>query len=301
MRGIVIVNGYVEDEDYLYQPRRMQEEFAALRVGTRLIRGNDITPRIEGGRLTSLADGFDFCLFWDKDAYLLRAIERSGLPIFNAPDAIRHCDDKFETLLMLASCGIPMPTTLAAPLCYRQEAPLAKRELDRIERALGFPLVVKRCFGSRGDGVSLVHDRAELRAMMEALRSVPHLYQQYVAESYGRDLRVMVVGGRAVGAMLRRSEGDFRSNIGAGGSGEVYPLTPALRALSEKIAAHIAPDYCGIDFLFGPDGVYLLSEVNSNAFFSAFERVTAINVAALYAKHIVGKVTKRRSSDMDRA
>lgn len=297
MRGIVIVNGYVEDEDYLYQPRRMQEELAALRVNTRLIRGNDLAPRIEDGRLVPLTDGFDFCLFWDKDAYLLRAIERSRLPIFNAPEAIRRCDDKFETLLTLASCGIPMPTTLASPLCYRQDAPLAEGEIDHIERALGFPLVVKRSFGSRGDGVSLVHDRAELRATMEVLRAVPHLYQQYIAESHGRDLRVMVVGGRAVGAMLRRSDGDFRSNIGAGGSGEVYPLTPALCALSEKIATRIAPDYCGIDFLFGPDGAYLLSEVNSNAFFSAFERVTAINVAALYAKHIVDTVAGRKAID----
>lgn len=301
MRGIVIVNGYVEDEDYLYQPRRMQEELAALHVETCLARGSDLMPHIDGGRLAPLASGFDFCLFWDKDAYLLRAIERHDLPIFNAPDAIRRCDDKFETLLTLASCGIPMPTTLAAPLCYRQDAPVTEGELDRIEHTLGFPLVVKRCFGSRGDGVSLVHDRADLRATMEALRLVPHLYQQYVAESHGRDLRVMVVGGRAVGAMLRCSDGDFRSNIGAGGSGEAYPMTPGLRALSEKIAAHIAPDYCGIDFLFGPDGVYLLSEVNSNAFFSAFERVTAINVAALYAKHIVDKVAARRSPDTGRA
>ena len=48
-------------------------------------------------------------------------------------------------------------------------------------------------------------------------------------------------------------------------------------------------DFKGIDFLLASDG-YLLCEVNSNAFFKEFEIVTKINVAELYAKHIVSSL-----------
>ncbi len=34
----------------------------------------------------------------------------------------------------------------------------------------------------------------------------------------------------------------------------------------------------------------MLCEVNSNAFFDAFEAATGINVAAAYAEHIVGNI-----------
>ena len=118
---------------------------------------------------------------------------------------------------------------------------------------------------------------------------MPHLYQKYISESFGTDIRAIVVGGKFAGAMKRISGGDFRSNIASGGHGEIYPADNSLITLSEKIARVLKLDYCGIDFLLASGG-YVLCEVNSNAFFKEFEKVTKINVAELYAKHIVSSL-----------
>lgn len=83
--------------------------------------------------------------------------------------------------------------------------------------------MVKEAYGSQGKGVFLANNRAELAAIAERVKCKPHLFQRFVAESRGRDLRVIVLGGKVLGGMLRRAESeDFRSNVGAGGSGVAY-------------------------------------------------------------------------------
>lgn len=45
----------------------------------------------------------------------------------------------------------------------------------------------------------------------------PHFYQRFVAESAGRDIRIVVIGGKAVAAMERLAKGgEFRSNAELG-------------------------------------------------------------------------------------
>ena len=47
-----------------------------------------------------------------------------------------------------------------------------------------------------------------------------------------------------------------------------------------------------MDFLIGKDGNPLVCEVNSNAFFKGFEKVTGINVAKKYAEYILKDLNK---------
>ena len=72
----------------------------------------------------------------------------------------------------------------------------------------------------------------------------------------------------------------------AGGSAAAFPLDDALRTLAERAAAAVGAAFCGVDVLFGKDG-YLVCEVNSNAYYGAFERATGQNVAGAYAEHIL--------------
>ena len=151
-------------------------------------------------------------------------------------------------------------------------------------------MIVKESYGSQGKGVYRANDRAELIAALDALKCKPYLLQQAIVSSFGKDLRVIVVGNAVLGGMLRRSETDFRSNVGAGGHGTPYAVPDDVRKLSLKIAALLKLDYCGIDFLFREDGSPVVCEVNSNAFFHAFERATGINVAQKYAEHILSRL-----------
>lgn len=289
MKGLILINAYSEMKEAYYQAERIREEFEKRGVCTQ-IRRNDFFAVAVSDKLECAVGDYDFCVFLDKDKYVLQGLEKAGIPLFNNYSAIEACDDKMTTCLALAGHGIDMPLTLPAIFCYNEDARISEASLDRIGKTLGYPLVVKRSYGSCGSGVYLVRDREELREKNRELLCVPHLYQKFVPTSYGRDVRVIVIGGKVFGAILRESEKDFRSNVALGGKAVEYKLPGETEKLCEKIASVLGLDYCGIDLLFGEEGKFLLCEVNSNAFFGGFERATHKNVAGAYADHILSKV-----------
>lgn len=288
MKGIIINNAYFDTPATRYQSGRIKEELEKLGAETVIKKNDFFGAAIKDGKLENAVKGYDFCVYLDKDKYVSYALEKCGVRLFNSHTAIRLCDDKAETFLALANSGIPMPQTLPGLLCYTPDAKISPQTYEKIERELGYPLIVKQCYGSLGKFVYKIDGRKQLEEISEKLKCTPHLFQKFVAASEGRDIRVTVIGGKAVAAMKRVSKGDFRSNIELGGSGENYEIDDNLRGLCEKTAEILKLDYCGIDALFGEDG-YLLCEVNSNAFFGGTERATGVNVAKIYARHILEK------------
>ena len=292
MKGIILTNAYVNTGDIAFQPNRLKEEFEKLGVSID-VKPNDFFPAIiDDGEIKTTLSCYDFCIFLDKDKYALKAIEKSGLPIYNAYEPITVCDDKMLTFLHLAGHGIPMPKTLPAPLCFDEKAVIKQEFIDQIINSLGLPVIVKECFGSLGKGVHLAKSRDELYEICSNIKGKPHLFQQFISESYGKDVRVIVIGGKVVGSILRVSNGDFRSNISSGGHGEPFELTQDMKDLAVKIADILNLKYCGMDFLLGDNGKVFVCEVNSNAFFKGFESVTKINVAKKYAEFILEDLSK---------
>lgn len=289
-KGLILTNAYSALPTALRQSVRLREELAALGVATD-VRRNDFFPFTIGGDggIESSLEPYDFCVYLDKDKYVSYLLEKTGMRLFNRHESIRICDDKAETHALLAGCGVPMPATLPGLLCYNPEMPVKDEVLDFVEKRLGYPVIAKACYGSLGREVFKADNRAELARIAERLKCQPHLFQQYVAESAGQDFRVIVIGGRAVAAMKRVAQNDFRSNLELGGRGEPCDADGEMRALCEKVAALLRLDYCGIDLLRGKDS-YLVCEVNSNAFFGGIERVTGVNVAKVYAEHIYGEI-----------
>lgn len=73
-------------------------------------------------------------------------------------------------------------------------------------------------FSTSGKAVFLARDKHHLADLSHLIRhEAPYLFQKYVKESHGRDVRVIVVGGRVVGTMLRCStDGRMQSNCSLG-------------------------------------------------------------------------------------
>lgn len=289
MKGLIVLNAYSHLAQCEHQAKRLTEEFLRLGVKCDVKRCGQLNISIDGKGIKTHADGYDFCVFLDKDALAAKALEMSGLRLFNNSAAIAVCDDKVATHLALAG-EAPMPATVPAPLCYTPCAAADGKFLDFVENTLGYPIVVKRCYGSRGEYVFKVADRAELETSENRLIAVPHLFQKFIAESSGKDLRAIVIGGKTVAAMQRTSTGDFRSNIDLGGRGERVEITAEMQYICGLIAKKLNLDYCGADLLLGKDGL-LVCEVNSNAFFNGIETATGINVAGLYAQHIYNVIS----------
>jgi RimK family alpha-L-glutamate ligase len=96
------------------------------------------------------------------------------------------------------------------------------------------------------------------------------------------DLRIIVLGGKAIGAMKRSAKQDeFRSNYSLGGSVEVWDLGDNDKQLAEKVAKVCGLDYCGVDIMKDDEGNSYILEVNRQCQFKGFEESTQINVAKL--------------------
>lgn len=282
----IIINAYSNLAHSLNQSARLKEEFAKLGAAADVIKNGQAAARIENGNVAAALAGYDACVYLDKDKYLSAMLEKAGMRLFDRHAAVEACDDKMTTFIALAGHGIPVPDTLPAPLCYDADAAPSAALLDAAERAFGYPMIVKESYGSLGRGVYRADDRKQLEELEEKLKLLPHLFQRYISESAGRDLRVITIGGRCVAAMERRNEGDFRSNIELGGKGTPASIPDEAKRVCEKAAELLGLDYCGTDILLSKDGP-LLCEVNSNAFFGGIESVTGVNIAKKYAQHVL--------------
>ncbi len=286
-KGLVLINAYLKLQSQFSQAERIAHELRSLGIETQIRRNDGFFAFVDGrGVVENLPEKYDFCVYLDKDKYLSEMLEKTGLRLFNTHSAIRDCDDKMQTFIALSGSGIKMPKTLSGLLCYEPTEKVREDTLARIEKEIGYPIIVKESFGSLGKGVYMAKTREELHALAEKLKCRPHLFQETIQSSVGKDVRVIVVGGKALCAMLRQSETDFRSNIELGGKGYPYRLDDTIRVVSEKTAKILGLDYCGIDILLGEQDEPIVCEVNSNAFFGGIERVTGVNVAKAYAEHI---------------
>ena len=289
MKGIIIINPYLIPIESVRQAERLKEEFNKKGVDVEIVKDGYLNAQISNSALEIELEA-DFIVYLDKDKYLSSILERKGLKLFNSHDAIRVCDDKARTYIALANKGFNLPKTIFGALCYNDKCQIDKKAVDRIVEELKLPVIIKECYGSMGKGVYKADDKAELMAIIEMVKTRPHLFQEYIGEKTGVDARLIVIGGEVVATMERRNSQDFRSNVARGGSGKQVELPSEFIETAEKIAKELNLDYCGVDLLYGKDNKPICCEVNSNAFFEGIEQATGINVAEKYVEYIINKI-----------
>ena len=292
LNGLIIINAFKIPVQCLKQAQRLKDELQLLGVSAEVVSDATLFCNLADGKVNCQYENIDFAIYLDKNKYLSKMLEETGIRLFNCHDSIRCCDDKGETVLALAGQGFNIPKTYFGELCYRPDMPVNKETLNKIAEELGYPIVVKESFGSMGKGVYLADNFESLVEISEKLKTKPHIFQQYIGNRYGTDVRVIVIGGKVVSAMKRVNEKDFRSNIALGGKGKAIKLNKAFTQVSENIAKKLNLDYCGIDLLYGEGDVPYVCEVNSNAFFEEMESVANVNIARLYAQYIINSLKK---------
>ena len=284
-KGAVLVNGFWRGGDECAE--RISACLARRGVDAPLLRTTDLDLAVGKGLVGTIP--FDFAVYLDKDDHLAQLLEMRGVRLFNSAESIRLADDKMLTHVRLLG-GVRQPETISSPLFFAGEDDPAF--LDRVEHTLGYPVVVKKCYGAFGRQVYLAKDRAELARLRAQLLREPHLYQRFV-DCGASDIRVIVIGGRAVCAMKRHATapGEFRANAELGGVGEALPLTSELTSVAETAALSLGLEYAGVDLLWDEVG-YLVTEVNSNAHFKLIRAVTGVPVDELYADYILSELKK---------
>ena len=291
LRAWLIVNGFLHSGKFDTIHRWLLYAAAEQGVDMRPHTNDEILAHM-GGRFAA-QEKPDFILFWDKDVRLAAYLEELGIPVYNSACAIADCDDKSRTHLKLFQAGIPMPETILAPMTFDNIGYTNLDFLNETEESLGYPVVVKECFGSFGAQVYLAKDRKELEAVVRRIGARPMLFQRFLSESAGRDVRLQAVSDRVVASMYRYSvNGDFRANITNGGSMKPYRPNAEEIELAVRCMKALKLDFVGIDLLFGKDGP-VVCEVNSNAHFKNIFDCTGVNAADLIIRHIVEEIRNK--------
>lgn len=213
-------------------------------------------------------------------------LEAAGATVLNSAAATDVCADKWLTTLALRRDGVPTPRTT---LALTPEAALD--ELDRF----GYPAVLKPLTGSWGRQVSLLREPDAARAVLEHRAALPNpeahlIYLQEYVEKPGRDIRVVVLGGRAVAAAYRISS-DWRCNVALGARSVACPIGPELAKTAIAAAAAVGTELAGVDLVEGADGELLVLEVNHNVELAGVQQAAGddVDLADAIATLVAGR------------
>jgi [lysine-biosynthesis-protein LysW]--L-2-aminoadipate ligase len=185
----------------------------------------------------------------------LERLVAGGIDVRNPPGSLIVAHDKLLTARTLRLAGLPHPhTTLIS-----SALPTAVPEL---------PMVLKPRFGSWGRDVERCTTLRELEDALVRLQRKPWFREhgalaQELVEARGWDMRLVVAGGRLVGAACRIARrGEWRTNAALGAQVEPVDPPPIARALALAAARATRSDLVGVDLLPTPNGGFLVLELN---------------------------------------
>ena len=205
---------------------------------------------------------------------IIRHMENLGCRVLNSSRCIEMVKDKLWSIQVLSQANIPIPKTVLMKVPF---------DVSQIESTLSYPVVLKALSGSHGKGVFLCDGRETLIDVVELIShtqsTANFILQEFISSSRGKDIRVITIGGRAIGAMLRESvDGSFKANISRGGKAKEFVLNPEVEWLSTETSRVLGMDVAGVDLLFDGER-YVVCEANSSPGFVGFETATGVNVA----------------------
>ena len=200
----------------------------------------DVLPTLDG-----IEDGIE----------LLDDVAWAGARLLNSRAALVQAHDKLRTARALFAARLPHPKTVHLS---HSGGPVGLRP----------PLVLKPRFGSWGVDVFRCRSDRELQAVLDAVHDHRWFRRggavlQELVPSRGRDIRLLVAGGRIVwrrpAGSRHRASGGRTSPWAPRGSRSIRP--PRCRRLAIAAAAAVGGDFVGVDLLPVEDG-YVVIEIN---------------------------------------
>jgi len=213
-----------------------------------------------------------FDLSYITATHLLERLEGQTL-VVNDPASVRNAPEK---VFVLDFAHFMPPTLIARRI----------EDVREFHARYSGDLVMKPLHGNGGKAVVRIPaDGSNLGALLELFDNAwvePHMFQPFLSEISEGDKRIVLIDGEVAGAINRRpGEGEFRSNLAAGGYAE--PTT--LNAREEEICAALGPAlkergliFVGIDVIGGK----WLTEINvtSPTGIMAIDRFNGTNTPA---------------------
>lgn len=193
----------------------------------------------------------------------------------------RLADNKMRQLLMAQSAGIGIPRSI---LVDKKMIPEKLTELNI------FPIFIKATDFNKGKGVFLIRNTRHAKLLINRKISGRCTRNFIIQEKidYVRDYRIIVLGRKILGAILRKPSGkEIRANIARGGTSIAIENMPdKLKKLALKAAEALNIEIAGVDFLEDKNGKFFFLEANRAFGFEGFEKATGLDVTYEIFKYI---------------
>ena len=283
MNGWILYKNKIAES---WETQKLVEEFKKQDIKIRVVHPDDVDIFVDrddrksilvAGKARALPD-FVIPRTGSGTTYFIKAIirhlERLGVILINGSDSIDTVKDKLYTQQVLGESNLPVPKTLLV------KHPI---NVEWVEQNIGFPAIIKTLSGSFGAGVFLTENKKQFKQLVKMAEITKKSYniivQEFIEDSWGKDIRVFVLNGKVIGCMMRQStDDDFRANITRGGEGIPYQITEEIEFLGGESARLLGLDIAGVDLLFS-NGGYKICEVNSSPGFEGMDKFTHTNIA----------------------
>ena len=283
MNGWILYKNPIEES---WETQKLVEEFKKHDIKIRVVNPQDVDIFVDRddrrrilvtGKARTLPD-FVIPRTGSGTTYYIKAIirhlERLGVTLINGSASIDTVKDKLYTQQILGESNLPVPKTLLV------KHPI---NVDWVEKNIGFPAIIKTLSGSFGAGVFLTETKKQFEQLVKMAEITSKSYniivQEFIEDSWGKDIRVFVLNGKVIGCMMRQAtDDDFRANIARGGEGIPYQITDEIEWLGGESARLLGLDIAGVDLLFNY-GSYSICEVNSSPGFEGMDNYTNTNIA----------------------
>ncbi|MAU68307.1 glutathione synthase [Hyphomonas sp.] len=271
-------------EIFVYQPQDMSLE------------GKRVTARVRPAKVQRVpgqpgifGEAVTLDLAKDVDVVLMRQDPPFDLSYITACHMLELITG--ETLVLNDPAGVRSSPEKILPLMFPELMPptLISRDPEAIDdfRARHKDIIVKPIYGHGGAGVfRLKEEDSNLDSLLELFFSnsrEPVMVQAFLPAVSEGDKRIMLVDGKAVGALNRRPKsGQVRSNLVVGGTAEKSDLSDADKHICEAIGPELRKRglvLTGIDVIGGR-----LTEINvtSPTGVQAIKKLSGIDIPAIF-------------------
>lgn len=224
-------------------------------------------------------------------AAVLRQFEMMHAYTATSSLALVRSRDKLRSMQLLARAGVGIPKTVFAS----QTSDAA----ELLELVGGAPVVVKLLESTQGKGVVLAETKKAAKSVIEAFNSINanFILQEFIEEADGADIRVIVVGNKIVGSMMRKGQdGEFRSNLHRGGESTPVELSKKEQNVALKAASTLGMSIAGVDLIRSKRGPLVL-EVNSSPGLEGIEAQTGEDIATKMIDFVINRAQGKRRRD----
>ncbi|MFH1695560.1 MAG: ATP-grasp domain-containing protein [Candidatus Micrarchaeota archaeon] len=149
-------------------------------------------------------------------------------------------------------------------------------------------IVVKPLEGKRGQGIFKIQF-AEIHSFLSSLKNDFYLIQDFIP--FEKELRVMVIDGKAIGAFEKQSD-NWKKNIALDSTAVKFKLNKIISGIAVKAVKASNLEIAGVDLALHK-GQWFVLETNRSPQFSAFESCTKINVALKIVQYLEKKSKKK--------